>query len=154
MMQLVYKLAGAGWADARISNTSVYRDMAVSYLSDALGAMARAALQLLRGAREASFSFQDEPGEHRWILSRGEADSLRIRILWFEDNFSPRPQERGTEVFGCDCAVLDFVGQVSSVLQTLLADEGIDGYIRRWQSDEFPVDTFAEIQRLLTPQPQ
>ena len=153
-MQLVYQLAGAGWADARISDSSGYRDMAVSYLSDGLGDMARAALQLLRGMREVSFSFQDEPGEHRWMLSRSEADSLRIRILWFEDTFSPRPQERGTEVFKCDCALLDFVGQVSSVLQTLLADEGIEGYRRRWQSHEFPLDTFTEIQRLLTPQPQ
>ena len=153
-MRLVYQLAGAGWADARISDNSSYRDMTVSYLSDALGDMARAALQLLRGAREASFSFEDEPGEHRWILSRGEADSLRIRILWFEDTFSPPSQERGTEVFKCDCAVLDFVGQVSSVLQTVLADEGIEGYMRRWQHHEFPLGTFTEIQRLLTPQPQ
>jgi len=153
-MQLVYQLAGSGWADARISHNSGYRDMAVSYLSDALGDMARAALQLLCGAREASFSFQDEPGEHRWILSHGEADSLYIRILWFEDSFSPRPQGRGGEVFMCECAVLDFVGQVSSVLQNLLADEGIEGYMRRWQSHEFPLEAFTEIQRLLTPQPQ
>jgi hypothetical protein len=154
MMQIVYQLFGAGWADARISDQSSYRDMAVSYLSDSLGDMARAALQLLRGAREVSFSFQDEPGEHRWTLSRGEADSLRIRILWFEDTFSPRAQEHGTEVFECDCAVLDFVGQVSSVLQTLLQDEGIEGYRRRWQNHEFPLHTLTEIQRLLAPQPQ
>jgi len=94
-MQLVYQLAGAGWADARISHNSKYRDMALSYLSDGLGDMAQAALGLVRGAREVSFSFQDEPGQHKWLLSRGEADSLRIRILWFDDTLSQRPQECG-----------------------------------------------------------
>jgi hypothetical protein len=153
-MEIVYELAGAGWADARISHKGNYRNMAVSYLSDALGDMARAAVQLLRGGREVSFSFQDEPGEHRWILSRGEADSLRIRVFWFDDAFSARRQERGTEVFACDCAVLDFVGQVSYVLQSVLADEGVEGYRRRWQNYEFPLDSFTELQRLLTPQAQ
>jgi hypothetical protein len=61
--------------------------------------MARSALPLLRGAREVSFSFQDEPGEHRWTLSRGEADSLRLRIFWSKDTFNHRfPGPRAPEL--------------------------------------------------------
>jgi len=152
-MKLIYQLAGAGWADARICDNSRCRDMAASYLSDALGDMARAALQLLGGGREASFSFQDDPGEHRWILSRGEEDSLRIRVLWFDDAFSPRPPERGAEVFTCDCTVLDFVGQVSFVLQNILAEVGVEGYQRRWRNHAFPIETFTRLQGFLTTQP-
>ena len=63
IMELVYQLEGAGWADARISDGSRQLGMSVSYLSDALGDMAKAALHLLRGGREASFSFEDEPGQ-------------------------------------------------------------------------------------------
>jgi hypothetical protein len=151
-MQLVYQLGGAGWADARISHNSKYRDMAVSYLSDALGDMTQAAVRLVRGAREVSFSFQDEPGEHRWLLTRGESDSLRIRILWFHDTFSRRPQECGEEVFICDCTVLDFIGQVLHELHDILSEEGVDGYKRRWQNHDFPLDAYTELQRVLTPQ--
>jgi hypothetical protein len=151
-MQLVYQLAGTGWADARISHNSKYRDMAVSYLSDALGDMAQAALGLVSGTREVSFSFQDEPGEHKWLLTRGEADSLRIRILWFNDTFSRRPQESGEEVFACDCAVLDFVGQISHVLHNILSEESVEGYKRRWKNHDFPLDAYTELQRVLTPQ--
>ena len=151
-MELIYQLAGAGWADARISAGGRHRNMTVSYLSDALGDMARSALHLLRGSREVSFAFEDEPGEHRWILTRGTMDSLRIRILWFEDTFSRSSPDQGAEVFSCDCAVLDFVGQVSAVLQNIVTDDGIEGYKRRWQNHDFPTDTFNEIQRLLTPQ--
>lgn len=150
-MRIEYQLAGAGWADARISDGSSSREMEVSYLSDALGDMAQGALQMLRGAREVSFSFQDEPGEHRWTLIRGEEDSLRIRIFWSKEAFNHRFPRHATEVFSCDCAVLDFVGQVSYVLQTLLLEEGLDGYRRRWLSHEFPLGVFNEIQRRLEP---
>jgi hypothetical protein len=147
-MQLVYQLDGDGWASARISDGSSCRDMDVSYLSDALGEMAWSALQLLCGARESSFSFQDEPGEHRWTLSRGEADSLLVRIFWSEHNFNERFPRRATEVFACNCSVLDFVGQVSHLLQDLLVEEGVEGYRRRWKNHDFPLDTFKAIQRL------
>ena len=150
-MQLLYQLGGDGWACARFSDGAHCREMGVSYLSDGLGDMARAALQLLRGNREVSFSFQDEPGEHRWTLSRGEADSLRVRIFWSQHNFNERFPGRANEVFACHCAVLDFVGQVAHVLQTLLIQEGIDGYKFRWKNHEFPLATFNEIRRLLTP---
>lgn len=153
-MELIYQLAGAGWADARISDGDRQLDMSVSYLSDALGNMARAALALLRGSREASFAFEDEPGQHRWTLVRGDSDSLSIRIHWFDDALSTRPAERRTEVFACECCVLDFAGQVSAVLHHVLADEGIDGYKRRWQMHDFPSETLNQIQRLLTPQLQ
>jgi hypothetical protein len=150
-MQLVYQLDGPGWASVRVSDATSSLDMEASYLSDALGDMAMSALQLLRGVREASFSFQDEPGEHRWTLSRGEADLLHVRIFWSKHNFNERFPGRATEVFACDCAVLDFVGQVSYVLQTLLIDEGLEGYRGRWRNHDFPLGTFTEIQRLLTP---
>jgi hypothetical protein len=63
--------------------------MHVSYLSDALDDMAEAALCLLRGGREASFGFEDEPGEHRWIVplhdggqaGRYEVTLPRVKVL-------------------------------------------------------------------------
>ena len=67
-MELIYDLAGAGWAGARISDGLRHRDFSVSYLSDALGDMAKTAVRLLNGSREESFAFQDEPGEHRWMV--------------------------------------------------------------------------------------
>jgi len=154
IMELVYQLEGAGWADARISDGSRQLGMSVSYLSDALGDMAKAALHLLRGGREASFSFEDEPGQNRWLLTRGEADSLRIQIRWFDDTFSSLDFGRGKEVFFCECAVLDFAGQVHSVLHQVLEDEGAEGYKRRWTNHDFPAESFAEIQKLLTPDAQ
>lgn len=148
-MELIYDLEGAGWADARISDGSQHRDFSVSYISDALGDMAKAAVLLLHGSREASFTLQDEPGEHRFILLRGNADSLTIRVLWFNGASSGRADRFGEEVFRCDCAVLDFVGQVSVNLHAILTKYGLDGYKQSWRTHEFPTRAYNEIRRLL-----
>ena len=149
-MEIIYQLAGAGWADARVRADHGYRDMSVSYLSDALGDMAAAAVALVRGARSARFAFQDEPGEHRWLLERGADDSLRIRVVWFEDTFAARRDDRGAEVFSCECTVLDFAGQVLSVLGSILEDHGVDGYRQQWQEHEFPMEAFERLRTALT----
>ena len=150
-MELLYDLEGAGWAGARIADGSHHRDFSVSYLSDALGDMAKAAALLLNGSREETFFFQDEPGEHRFILSRGDADSLTICVLWFECSFCGRSERFGEEVFRCECTVLDFVGQVFANLHSILAERGLDGYKQAWRNHEFPVRAYDEIRRRLIP---
>jgi hypothetical protein len=147
-MEITYDLTGGGWARASVSDGTANREMRVTYLSDALADIARAALELLRGARDISFSFQDEPGEHRWLLKRGEADTLHVRVLRFEDTFSTRTQG-GLEVFYSKCTVMDFVGQVCFVLQNILERVGLEGYRKLWRNSDFPLDTFNELQRRL-----
>jgi hypothetical protein len=148
-MEIVYQLAGAGWADARITDGVNFRNMSVSYLSDALGDMAKAALNILRGENEASFAFEDEPGEHLWLLTREANHSLRIKILWCDDTFGSERQKHRSEVFATECTVLDFVSQVSAILDHILTDEGIEGYKQRWTNHDFPIEIFNELQRLL-----
>ncbi len=144
-MEIVYQLEGAGWAGARVIHGTQFRDMSVSYLSDALGDMAKAALLLLQGADEESFEFFDEPGMHRWQLARGNGNVLSIRILWFEDEMSA---ESGIEVFECKCPAPTFIRAVIASLENVLVDEGIEGYKRRWIAHEFPSHTYSELRRL------
>jgi hypothetical protein len=150
-MELTYDLRDTGWACASISDGSRRRDLFASYISDALGDMAKAAAMLLNGSRDESFCFQDEPGEHRFVLSRGDADLLTIRVLWFERCFSGRADRFGEEVFRCQCAILDFVGQVFAILHTILMEHGLEGYKQAWGNQEFPVRAYDEIRRHLNP---
>jgi len=126
-MELLDEPKSAGWSAGRISEGSQELNFQVSHFSDTLGDMAKAAAMLLNGSREESFSFPDEPGEHRFVLTRGVADSLTIRVLWF-GSVSGRTDRFGKEVFRCDCAVLDLVGQVFANLHTILGQYGLDGY--------------------------
>lgn len=148
-LEITCQLAGAGWADARVVHEAKVREMSLSYLSDAIGDMAWAAVNLLRGSRNVTFNFQDEPGEHCWMLERGVSDSLHICIRWFAETFHSGNALNGAEVFSCDCTVLDFVGEVSSVLTGLLEDADGEAYKRRW-GHSFPIDAYNEIQRRLT----
>src|ERR1043166_3267630 len=121
-MTLSYVLDGTGGATATIAHEGNHRKKPVSYLSDSLSDMTQAAICLLEGADSVRFSFDDEPGEHRCIITRsGDADA-EIRVLWFTELWSHLPDERGEQVFSCSCSVTDFGGEVLSCLQRLLEE--------------------------------
>jgi hypothetical protein len=67
-MELVYDLKEDGWAHVRIADASSHFEFTCSWLSDPLGNMATATVMLLNGSAEESFSFQDEPGEYRFVV--------------------------------------------------------------------------------------
>lgn len=118
-----------------------------SPLSDPLRDLVRATVSLLRGAEQARVSWQDEPGEWRWLLSR-EADRLSIRILRFRQTFSREPDERGMPVFETACRLADFAGQVKSQLQELLDHSDPADYLQRWRRP-FPLADYDALRELV-----
>jgi len=148
-MTLTYHLDGAGWATATIANEGEHRDMTASYLSDSLLEMTQAAICLLEGADAVRFSFDDEPGEHRCIITRVSDADARIRVLWFDGLWSGLPDERGSEVFTCTTTTARFCGEVLSCLQRLLADHGLEGYKTLWVSHDFPSEKYERLRTLI-----
>ena len=148
-MKLSYRMDGTGWATATIADAGREREMVVSYLSDSVLEMARAAIGLLEGAPSARFCFADEPGEHRCIVDRISDREARIRVLWFEELWSGLPSERGEEVFECTCTVARFCGEVLACLQSLLKEHGMDGYKSLWVLHDFPADELARLSQLV-----
>jgi hypothetical protein len=71
---------GSGWADASISDADAFAAFEVSYISDALRDFLAAVAASVEGAPQATCIWQDEPGEHRWVLSR-DGNDLRIRFV-------------------------------------------------------------------------
>lgn len=118
-----------------------------SPLSDPLRDLVRATVSLLRGAEQARVSWQDEPGEWRWLLSR-EADRLSIRILRFRQTFSREPDERGVPVFETACRLADFAGQVKSQLQQLLDHSDPADFLQQWRRP-FPLADYDALRELV-----
>jgi hypothetical protein len=145
-VNLTYVLHDAGWATAVIADGDRRREMVVSYLSDSLAEMTQSALTLLEGAETARFSFDDEPGEHRFVVTRSSPEFVDIRVLWFDDLWTGLPDERGSEVFVCSCSVARFAGEVLSCLQHLLSEHGLNGYKQKWVAHDFPSDIFDALQ--------
>src|SRR5689334_2478187 len=113
MIRFEYRLTGRGWSAATISDRETTAELTASYLSDALGDLARATVGLLRGAAAVRVSWDEEPGEYRWLLARTD-EMLTLRILWFDGLRAERPDSEGRTVFETTCRHVDFAGQVTS----------------------------------------
>ena len=147
MIRFEYRLTGRGWSAATIADHEMTAELTASYLSDALGNLARAVVGLLRGVETATVSWAEEPGEYRWLLARTD-DHLSIRILWFNSQYPRRPNEEGRAVFETSCRLVDFAGQVTSQLRMLLDTLGEAGYKKQWVQHEFPRAEYDTLVRL------
>lgn len=145
MFDLTYTLGNHGWAAACASNGNQHVEMTVSYLSDALGDLARTVRGLMRGVPETSFSFLDEPGEHRIILRR-DAETVRITAYWFEDE--GLSLSRGRVVLTAECSVGELATTTINCLRRILDTHGEMGYRQRWQEHDFPMQEYRDLLEL------
>lgn len=142
MLSLSYTLNEHGWATASIGNGDITIDLGVSFLSDGLGDLARAARGILRGLPEASFSLMQEPGEHRFLVSR-QGDRVRVNAYRFSDTFSRRQQ--GDLVLTAECSVREFATASINCLRRVLDVHGEAGYRDRWKRADFPLQEYRDL---------
>ena len=123
--------------------------MYVSYRSDAFGVLLDAVLVLLRTQQMDSIccSWQEEPGEYRWLLHR-EGERVRVQILHVDDTFSRLPNERGRCCFETTCTLVRLATQIKGQLHQMLNEHGEEGYRKRWRHP-FPTSAFRELETLI-----
>ena len=146
MLRLSYILHEHGWAMASISDGVATVEMDVSFLSDALGDLARAARGILRGMPEATFSFQQEPGEHRFVVSRGGDGRVSVNVYRFPDTFSR--SRRGELVMTIECGLREFATECINCLRRVLDEHGEAGYRERWRNADFPLREYRDLLAL------
>jgi len=139
-----YKLVGSGWSEARIGDENAHADLSASYLSDALGNLLEAVAVVAEGVEEARCSFNEEPGEYRWILRR-VGDDVVLTVLAFDELRGNEPDSRGSVVFTTRQPVLRVARKMLSEAQRLLDDLGPELYAKQWGQHPFPQ---AQLERL------
>lgn len=143
-----YKLDGAGWATATLSNGRSELNVTISYLTDALGDLTATIVGLLENARYARFSWEDEPGEYRWIIKKGvDGKTLHLKILGFGDVYDYREDEKGQVLFETECQLLQFAVQVKTALKTILQEHGVKGYKDMWVLNDFPLSEYKKLEK-------
>lgn len=144
---LVVNLHEHGTAEVQVSQRDNICSLFPSYLSDAFNDLSKAVLSLLQSPLSDSVtcSWQDEPGEYRWIFQRSGEEDVRIEILRFDNTFSRLPDERGESVFIAECSGLRLATQVKGQLQRLLNEFGEEGYRNRWRH-LFPLQSFRQLE--------
>ncbi len=144
-----YRLTGTGWSECHISCGEQSCTTTASYLSDALGNLVRAAVALLSGFSAVTFSFEEEPGEYRWVVRSPRLNEIDLVILEFPDLYGSKPDDEGKELFRVRCTPETFAQAVYEAASRVLAQEGEAGYAEKWADHQFPSGHLRELGRLL-----
>jgi hypothetical protein len=143
---ITYKLVGTGWAECTVHLNDSHASLTASYLSDALGNLAAAALNLIRGSELERVSFDEEPGEYRWVLKQYRPGELSLRVLEFPELWSEAPDDSGSVLLRGACSTQDFARAVAGGLEAVLAEYGERGYKAKWVEHPFPNAALAALK--------
>lgn len=149
-LHIAYRLVGTGWSECYVQDDSGNEcTVSASYLSDALGNLVLAALVIGSQFSKASFSFDEEPGEYRWIIERTDANLVRINNLSFEELWGGKPDEAGELLFTSECRPIVFSEAVLRAATDLLEKIGEKGYSEQWAEHPFPVRQLTLLRELV-----
>lgn len=147
----VYDLTGAGWAEAIISAEDHRVQMTASYLSDALGDLTQAIVDLFDGEQTVSTFFMDEPGEHRMSIMKIDGGSVLIEIDRFNDwlSWELDEEKNGERVFAAEVELIELASKIEDSLERIFAKFGIDGYKEKWIEHDFPIANQEKLKTYL-----
>jgi hypothetical protein len=145
-----YRLTGTGWADADVRVGEASAHASASYLGDALGELLDAVLAVAEGAATARASWDEEPGEYRWLLDL-DGTELRVRLLDFREwrGVVESPDEEGEVLFDQRCDLNEFGAAVVAAARGVIDEYGIDGYREKWVEHDFPLEQLTRLEALL-----
>ncbi len=146
---VAYRITGLGWSECVVSHGKQTCTVTASYLSDALGHLLLAASAAASLFGRVTFSFEEEPGEYRWVITSPRMKEIEVAILEFNESWSCKPDEVGTSIFKTTCAPDAFARAVFSAAQQVLNEHGESGYAEKWGEHPFPMLQFRELERIL-----
>jgi hypothetical protein len=103
----------------------------------------------LCGASNSRCSWDEEPGEYRWIF-HAVGDELQLRILWLDDNYPKQPDEEGRLVFETAEPISAIANTIADAAQRVLDKHGEDDYQKKWHEYPFPTATLQSLRERLT----
>jgi hypothetical protein len=153
-VSVTFERAGQGWVNLTlaIGDESFVLDW-LSYTTDVVGDLVRAAAQIAAGGTEAKAQFDREPVELRLLLERRwegvpQQQIFRVRVLEFPDFYSDAPPEAGEQRFCVGCDPLAFAGAVRLAAVQLLGEADAKGDIE-WWGLPFPFRAFSALEAAL-----
>ena len=135
-IELSYRLVGTGWSEASLTLGDREVRLTASYISDALGDLLEAVRRLSEVAEVVRVSWEEEPGEYRWLLQR-EGSGVDIRILTFGDFEDHEADDMGQEMIQGRVTLDALVRVVAAAARDVLETHGESGYKERWDQHPF-----------------
>ena len=148
-LSVTFRLTGTGWAECHLKDEHSECTVTASYLSDALRNLVLAATAVVSGFRNVTFSFDEEPGEFRWVISTPRLNEIELQILEFRELWNERPDSAGILRFRTRCLPGIFAEAVHRAAGDVLSAIGERGYAEKWAEHPFPLAQLQELGRLL-----
>jgi hypothetical protein len=142
------RLTHTGWMEAKLTSPEQEIFVSATPLSDAPAELARAILLLLEGSSEARCSWQEEPGEYRWLFTR-QGGAVRLTLLGFLDPFSRLDDSHGECLFQGECDLRWFASRLQQQFHYFLATVGEEGFQREWRYP-FPALELRRLEEFLS----
>lgn len=144
-IQIDHRLTGSGWAECILSSDGRACLLTASYLSNALGNLVLAANGVLAGFSALTFSFDQEPGEFRWLITTPRPNEIQVEVLQFPELWGGRPNEEGRSIFAWSCHPVEFAKAVANAARRVLETYGELGYREKWDEHPFPTAQYIEL---------
>jgi hypothetical protein len=148
MFKINYKLTGTGWSETTITDGTNEASLSASYLSDALGNLANAVIKILKGEKEARASFDEEPGEYRWVFTN-DNNVVDIKIFSFKDLWTNKNDSEGDLVFSSKITTKELGNAILECLKNILKEYSPEEYKKKWIDHEFPMAQYSELEKLV-----
>ncbi len=152
-LAISFNLVGKGWAVCVISLNEEKFFLNTSFLEDALGNLAEATLELVKGEKMTFATFLEEPDEfiveYRWKLSSINDNEILVEILWFDEWREADEIEReGKTILHFRCEQLFFAKKIIKCLDEVLDENGLEGYKKMCLGREFPFNAYNELKSI------
>ena len=147
--RIAYRITGLGWSECFVSDETQTCTVTASYLSDALCHLLLAASAAASLFGRVTFSFEEEPGEYRWVITSPRMNEIEVEIIDFDESWSGKPDAAGKSLFKTKCLPGAFARAVFNAAQQVLSEHGEAGYAERWGEHAFPMLQFRELERIL-----
>jgi len=148
-LSIDFRITGTGWAECTLRDTSASCTVTASYLSDALRHLVLAGTAVLSNFSRVTFSFEEEPGAFRWVITSPRVNETLLQILEFESAYDEKPDAQGRLLFSTTCLPITFAAAVSAAANAVLSYLGEQGYAKKWSEHPFPAEQLRELDRLL-----
>jgi hypothetical protein len=149
-LSVQYELVGTGWAKCVIADEDSRCELTASYMSDALGKLVLGALGIQSGLQTVAFSFDEEPGEYRWVIRALEPSDVEIELYAFDKVTNGNGIAHGRPLFSTMCPSTVFAKAVRDAATGLLEQHGERGYRDRWAEHPFPTRLLYLLSETLT----
>lgn len=140
-----------GWADPVIEDGDARLEMTASYMTDALGDLLNALIQLVNGRGEAECNWTQEPAGWQWNFVRPNDVEVELEIRFSDDSFQNGwdPESEEAVRFRSRAALSELVGSIADGARRSLDEFGVDGFAAQWNMHPFPSLQLQALQKWL-----